>query len=138
MKSLNIKRGDQNNHYKRQDHELPLAVEDWGWRYHHMGVPTANSVPGERYLPQFKMHVCGFELSPFGIEWMRFESDSPVNELIKKVPHIAFVVDDLDLELRRHVFSIITKPNVPGDGIRVAMIEHNGAPVELIEFVGKI
>jgi hypothetical protein len=54
--------------------------------------------------------------------------------LIKTVPHIAFEVDDLDLELSRHDFKIITKPNVPGDGIRVAMIEHNGAPIELIEF----
>ena len=50
------------------------------------------------------------------------------------VPHIAFEVDDLDMELTRKKFNIITKPNSPGEGIRVAMIEHNGAPVELIEF----
>jgi hypothetical protein len=65
---------------------------------------------------------------------MRYEADSPINELIKKVPHIAFEVDDLDLELSRQKFNIITEPNSPGTGIRVAMIEHNGAPVELIEF----
>jgi hypothetical protein len=32
---------------------------------------------------------------------------------------------------------VITEPNSPSDGTRVAMIEHNGAPIELIEF-GKI
>jgi hypothetical protein len=48
--------------------------------------------------------------------------------------HIAFEVDDLDLELNRKKFRILTGPNSPADGIRVAMIEHNGAPVELIEF----
>jgi hypothetical protein len=68
---------------------------------------------------------------------MRYDPDSPIEELIKKVPHIAFEVDDIDLELRKHRFKILTSPNSPGDGIKVAMIEHNGAPIELIEFKKK-
>lgn len=119
---------------KRQDHDPNLATSDWGWRYHHIGIPTNEPIKGESYLPQFKLYVGGFSSSPFGIEWMRFEADSPVHELIQRIPHIAFEVDNLDLELRKHDFNIITKPNSPADGIRVAMIEHNGAPVELIEF----
>lgn len=66
---------------------------------------------------------------------MRFEKDSPIDPLIQKVPHVAFEVDDLDLELKIHQFKILTQSNSPGNGVRVAMIEHNGAPVELIEFV---
>jgi hypothetical protein len=124
----------KDNSYKRLDHEPPMAVSEWGWRYHHMGVPTTQPIPGERYLPQLKLHVCGFDQSPFGIEWMRFDDDCKVHELLRRVPHIAFEVDDLDLELSRRDFNVITKPNSPGEGIRVAMIEHNGAPVELIEF----
>ena len=119
---------------KRQDHEPPLATGEWGWRYHHIGIPTTKPIDGERYLPQLKFYVGGFESSPYGIEWMRFDEDSPFDELIKRVPHIAFEVNDLDLELTRHDFKIITKPNAPGEGIRVAMIEHNGVPIELIEF----
>ncbi len=69
---------------------------------------------------------------------MRFDNDSPIHDLIKMVPHIAFEVDDLDLELARFDFNILTPPNSPGDGIRVAMIEHNGAPIELIEFEKKM
>jgi hypothetical protein len=65
---------------------------------------------------------------------MRFESDSPVDELIRSVPHIAFEVDDLELEIQKHNLRIITPPNAPSRGIRVAMIIHNGTPVELIEF----
>ena len=119
---------------KRQEHELPLATGTWGWRFHHIGIPTTDQIKGERYLPELKLFVGGFSTSPYGIEWMRFEPESTVHELIKKVPHIAFEVDNLDLELIRHNFRIITQPNSPDDGIRVAMIEHNGAPVELIEF----
>ncbi len=119
---------------QRQDNDPPLATSEWGWRYHHLGIPTDKPIKGEKYLPQFKFYVSGFDTSPFGIEWMRFEPDSPIDELIKSVPHLAFEVDDLDLELSRHDLNIITPPNVPFVGIRVAMIVHNGAPIELIEF----
>jgi hypothetical protein len=119
---------------KRQDSAPPLATSEWGWRYHHLGIPTVKPVKGERYLPHLKFYVAGFETSPYGIEWMRFEADCPIHELVKSVPHIAFEVDNLDFELSRRGFNIITPPNSPGEGTRVAMIEHNGAPIELIEF----
>lgn len=118
----------------RKDHEQPWATGEWGWRFHHLGIPTDRQMDGENYLPLFKLYVSGFEKSPFGIEWMRFEAGSPVHELIRKVPHLAFEVDDLDKELSRLPFEIITYPNVTDPGIRVAFIVHNGAPVELIEF----
>ena len=117
----------------RADHELPEATQ-WGWRYHHLGIPTNESLPGERYIPYLKFYVTGFDTSPFGIEWMRFDDDCPLPELIKTVPHIAFEVDDLDKELAARDFQIIAEPSVPSDGVRAAMIKHNGAPVELIEF----
>jgi len=120
--------------YVRKDFELPEAISNWGWQFHHLGIPTAEKMPGETYLPQFKFYVSGFQSSPFGVEWMRFEEDSPISALIQQVPHLAFEVQDLDLELGRHNFRILTPPNSPGEGVRVAMIEHNGAPIELIEF----
>jgi hypothetical protein len=118
----------------RQDHEIPECIKEWGWKFHHLGIPTTKKMPNERYLPQFKFYISGFDNSPYGIEWMRFESDSPIHKLIQTVPHIAFEVDDLDYELANRNFKILTEPNLPSDGVRVAMIEHNGAPIELIEF----
>lgn len=118
----------------RQEHELPEATEQWGWKYHHLGIPTNRSMPNERYIPQFKFYVSGFDTSPYGIEWMRFEPASPFNELIKTVPHIAFEVQDLDYELANRNFKVLVAPNPPSEGVRAAMIEHNGAPIELIEF----
>jgi hypothetical protein len=119
---------------KRLDHEPPLATDKWGWKYHHLGVPTKKKMPGEICLTGFKCYVSGFSTSPFGIEWMRYEKNSPVSKLIQAVPHIAFEVKDIDYELANRDLHIITKPNSPGEGTRVAMIEHNGAPIELIEF----
>ncbi|WP_167608977.1 VOC family protein [Maribellus sediminis] len=121
----------------RLDHELPEATEKWGWRFHNLGIPTAKKFPNEKYLSHLKFFHSGFPESPFGVEWMRFEADSPIHPLIQQVPHLAFEVDDLDRELRLHKFNVLTLPNEPGEGIRVAMIEHNGAPIELIEFINK-
>jgi len=118
----------------RQEHELSESTEQWGWKYHHLGIPTKLKMPNEKYIPHFKFYVSGFSISPFGIEWMRFEPDSPFDKLIQTIPHIAFEVQDLDFELANRDLKVIVPPNPPADGIRVAMIEHNGAPIELIEF----
>jgi hypothetical protein len=118
----------------RKDYELPESISEWGWRYHHMGIPTRQKLEGEKYIPHLKFYVSGFSESPFGIEWMRFDADCPLPELIQNVPHIAFEVDDLDYELERRELDILVPPNPPSEGVRVAMIEHNGAPVELMEF----
>ncbi len=81
---------------KRKDNEQPFAISMNGMKYHHIGIPTDEKKPGEKYLAEYKMYVSGFETSEYGIEWMRFEKDSPVSEIIKKIPHIAFEVDDFD------------------------------------------
>lgn len=116
----------------RRDNEPPAATTRWGWRYHHTGIPTNRPRPGEQYLPQYKMYVSGFPESPYGIEWMRFEPDSPISELIKTVPHVAFEVDDIDEALKGK--EVISAPGSPSAGVRAAMIVDHGCPIELIEF----
>jgi hypothetical protein len=119
----------------RSENELPESIEKWGWKYHHIGIPTNKIKPDEKYLPHLRFFVSGFSESPFGIEWMRFEKGCTLNELIQTVPHLAFEVTDLNNEISLHKLKVISEPNSPADGIRVAMIEDNGAPVELIEFL---
>jgi hypothetical protein len=117
---------------KRQDHEPPSAVARQGWRYHHLGIPTTIPHPNERYLSHLKIHVAGFDSSPYGIEWMRFDPDCQISELIRTMPHIAFEVDDLDTAIIGQ--TMLCEVSSPSDGVRVAMIIDNGAPIELIEF----
>jgi hypothetical protein len=102
------------------------------YRYHHIGIPTAESRPGEVYLEQFKMYASGFEASRFGVEWLRFEPDAPFPDLVKQVAHVAFVVESLAEALAGQ--KVIIEPNSPSPGVTVAFIEHNGAPIEFLEF----
>lgn len=57
-----------------------------------------------------------------------------MHPLIKKVPHIAFEVKDIEKEIKERGLTVLTSVNSPSEGILVAMIEHNGAPIELIQF----
>ena len=77
------------------------------------------------------MHVSGYESSPFRIEWMRFDPDSPVPDLVQKVPHVAFEVHDLEAALDGR--EVLIEPNSPSPGVRVAFVVDNGAPVELMQ-----
>ncbi len=106
-----------------------------GLRFHHIGIPTNVPHSGERYLRQYKVFVYGYEDSPYGIEWMRFEPGSSIPELVQRVPHVAFEVDDIVAALAGK--EILIQPNSPSAGVTVAFIVDNGAPVEFLEFTDK-
>ena len=94
-----------------------VTITDWGWRYHHIGIPTNKKIANEKYLKEFNIAVGGFESSPFGIEWMRFDDECSMPDLIKNVPHIAFEVDIIDQEIKRNHFNILRKSNSPSEGV---------------------
>jgi len=101
-------------------------------KYHHLGIPTATPQVGETYLEKLKTFCTDHESNPFGIQWMRFEADCPLPDLVKTVPHVAFEVDDLARALEGH--EILIEPNSPSDGVMVAFVVCDGAPVEFLEF----
>jgi hypothetical protein len=116
----------------RETHEAPAAVARFGWRYHHLGIPYTEPRTGERQIEHLGIHVCGFETSPYGIEWIRFDPRCLVPDIVRTVPHVAFAVDDLDRALEGK--KVLIAPNAPSSGVRVAFILDDGAPVELLEF----
>ena len=52
-------------------------------RYHHLGIPTEDPRENESYLPEYGVHITRHKDDPFGIEWMRYEADSPLPELVE-------------------------------------------------------
>ena len=100
-------------------------------KYNHIGIPTTSAFSGEIPLPHLKVTVSDHQNNPYGIQWQRYWEDSPVPELVKKVPHVAFEVDDLAKAIRDQ--KVIIAPNSPSTGVLVAFIEVNGAPVELMQ-----
>lgn len=103
-----------------------------GLRYHHLGVPTLDPLPGETHIPHLGIYRVPFDTNPYGIEWMRFEAHSTVPDIVRRVPHLAFEVDDLDAALEGE--EVIIPPNSPSEGVRVAFILSHGLPVEFLEY----
>ena len=101
-------------------------------KYNHLGIPTRCRFEGEIDLPHLKITVSDHENNPYGIQWQRYWDDAPYPELVKTVPHVAFEVEDLETALAGK--KIIIDPNSPTEGLVVAFIEVNGAPIELMQF----
>lgn len=102
-------------------------------KYHHVGIPTTTPRPGEVYLEPFKVYCTDHQSNRYGIQWMRFEPDSPLPELVKTLPHVAFEVEDLRSALAGH--EVLIEPNSPSEGVLVAFVVEDGAPVELLQFI---
>jgi len=101
-------------------------------KYHHFGIPTDIPRPEDKYIPKYKTYASGYLQNPYGVEWMRYDSTAPLHELVKTVPHVAFVVDNLEAAIADK--ELLGEPNSPSKGITVAMIVDNDAPVEFLQF----
>ena len=104
-------------------------------KYHHIGIPVTNPIDGEVYLKDLKFFHYGYENSEYGIEWMRYEEDCPLPEIVKTIPHVAFEVDNVYEAIQGK--KVIIEPNSPSEGTLVAFIEENGAPIEFIQIAKK-
>ncbi|MDR1484840.1 MAG: hypothetical protein LBT09_08465 [Planctomycetaceae bacterium] len=100
-------------------------------KYLHFGVPTTNEKEWVAYIDELGVRVTEPASDPFGIEWLRFDVDSPMHELIKTRPHVAFIVDDLDAALLGK--TVLLPPFNTGPGSRIAFIDNDGAIIELAE-----
>ncbi|VAX00764.1 hypothetical protein MNBD_GAMMA22-883 [hydrothermal vent metagenome] len=101
-------------------------------KFNHIGIPVTGRFEGEIDLPELKMTVSDHENNPYGIQWQRYWENAPYPELVKTVPHVAFVVASIKKELLGK--KVIIEPNSPSEGLIVAFIEVNGAPVELMQY----
>jgi len=101
-------------------------------RFHHIGIPTNKPLPKQDYYHKYKLCASRYFQSPYGVEWMKFDPDCPLPELVKTVPHVAFVVNDIHAAIAGK--QILIPPNSPTEGVTVAFIVDNGAPIEFLQF----
>lgn len=102
-------------------------------KYHHYGIPTSESREDETLveIEGFKFYSTPFEANKWHIQWHRFPEGHGLPELVTQVPHIAFEVEDLEKEIAG--CKVLFGPYEPLKGYRVAMIEEQGVPIELVE-----
>jgi hypothetical protein len=100
-------------------------------KFNHIGIPTKERFAGEIDIPHLKITVSDHANNPYGIQWMRYWEGAPYPDIVKSIPHVAFEVDNLEEAIQKQ--KIVIAPNSPTPGVIVAIIEINGAPVELMQ-----
>lgn len=103
-------------------------------KFSHIGIPTTDEKNWDGFYEPGKIHYTDFSKDEYAIEWVKFDSDSPMPEMMQTVPHLAFLVDSIEEALEGK--EILVDTFSPGDGVRVAFIKHDGAPVEFMEISG--
>ncbi|QSH40691.1 hypothetical protein P0136_11955 [Lentisphaerota bacterium ZTH] len=101
-------------------------------KYHHIGIPAKKPQTGEIYLESYDIYCTEHDNNPYGIQYMRYGKKCRLPKIVKEVSHIAFEVEDIEEAIRGK--EVIIKPNSPVDGLLVAFIVENGAPIEFLQF----
>ena len=100
--------------------------------FHHIGLPTDQSQPGEVYVPDTKVWVTDPDKHPYRVEHLRYEPDSPVTGPVREMGHVAFRTDDLEKQI--HGEHVLIEPFTPMPGLRVAFILKDGAVFEFMQY----
>ena len=99
--------------------------------FSHIGIPSSVHRDHETYLEGAKLFVTDFSASENKIEWLRFEAGSPMPEVLQTTAHVAFKVEDLSAAMEGQ--EVLIEPFEPMEGLKVAFILDDGAPVELMQ-----
>ncbi|WP_163333651.1 hypothetical protein [Enterobacter bugandensis] len=101
------------------------------YTFHHVGIPTHEKHSDERYSEVYKFSTRDDDCSLIRVQWHRFDVDSPLHELIRSQPHIAFKVSDLEKAIVDE--DVILGPYEPIPGFKVAVIKNGNISIELIQ-----
>ncbi len=103
--------------------------------FDHVGFRTNEKKEEEDYVEATKVWVTNPKTHPFNIEWLRFESDSPVTGPVKDEPHVAYRVKNMDEASKG--MKLMLGPFWANEKLRVAFFQYkDGGIVELMEYTG--
>jgi len=101
------------------------------YKFSHIGIPTNEEKNWDGFYEAGKIHYTEFDKDEYKIEWIKFDDDSPMPEMMRTMPHVAYLVDNIEQALDGR--ELLVETFSPADGVRVAFIAHNGSPVEFME-----
>jgi hypothetical protein len=101
-------------------------------QFHHLGLPTDEPQPGETYVPATKVWVTDPRKHKYKVEFLRFAPDSPVQGVVRHLPHFAFRVDSLKDAMAGE--KVVLGPFEALPGLTVVFVEKDGAVFEFMEF----
>jgi hypothetical protein len=105
------------------------------YEFDHVGITTTIRQPNEDWVEQSRVWVTNPRQHPEKIEFLRYEPDSTVPEVIKANPHVAFRVASLEEHLRQPGVEIIIPPFVVGDFLEVVFVRKYNTIFEYMHYL---
>ena len=103
--------------------------------FDHVGSTIPTVQPREKWGGQSRVWVTNPKAHPEHIEFLRYEPDSTVPEVIKANPHIAFRVKTLEDHLEQPGVEIIIPPFEVGDFLRVVFVRKHNTIFEYMQYL---
>ena len=103
--------------------------------FDHVGITITTVQPGENWVEQSRVWVTNPKAHPEHIEFLRYEPDSTVPEVIKANPHIAFRVKTLEDHLEQPGGEIIIPPFEVGDFLRGVFVRKHNTIFEYMQYL---
>ncbi len=97
----------------------------------HIGIPVKQKPAKATYLPEAKLYITDPSDSKNNIEFLFFEPECKMPEIVKSSTHIAYMTDDMEAELKDA--NILIEPFEPLPGLKAAFVLEDGIPIELMQ-----
>ena len=102
--------------------------------FDHIGLITDEKKAGEDWVESTRVWVTNPKDHPFNVEWLRYESDSPITGPVRDKAHVSYRVDSIEKSARE--MKTLIEPFEVGGFARVGFYEtKDGAVVELMEYL---
>ena len=102
--------------------------------FDHVGIITEDEKEGAIYVEATKVWVTDFRVDPYGIEWLRFEPDTPVTGPVRDLPHVAYRVDSIVETAKEMGLKTLLEPFDAGLAQVGFFQAEDGAVIELMEY----
>jgi len=96
----------------------------------HVGVPTTRIQENEIYNEDLKVYLTDPEKTEFFIEYLRFESGSPLPDCLQMRTHIAIAVENFDELIKK--YKPIFGPYKCNDKLTIAFVEKDHTLFEIM------
>ena len=100
--------------------------------YLHTGIPVFDKMDDMMFIEPLKVWITDTEKSPYKIEWLYFEPDSPMAAAIQSETHVAYAVEDIEkaVEGKNVLWPVTAFPNM-----KIAFVYDDGLPVEFVQML---
>ena len=97
----------------------------------HIGIQVKQKPAKSLYLEGSRLYITDPAKTKNNIEFLYFEPECPMPEIVKESTNIAYMVDDIKAELEGA--KVLIPPFEPLPNVVAAFIEEDGIPIELMQ-----